>query len=753
MPADSRSEDLTGILEGYKPAEIYDPPEEDKELVSSLSRKWEESWQYRISWDRQWELNRLYLKGHQLIIRNRTTNEVFRLPQDDQHRLIAVTNVLRPTSRSLLGKLTRNVPTCVVLPPTDDLDDMQGAQTGDALLHFHRRASKLDNMYIDIYRDVITFGTGVGRIWWDKDAGHDVMVCPECDHEEQGSEERPCPRCSQEIELKQEEQDRRLQQVSQTWANLPGASEEFEPAAELDVEEIPEPPMMEPGKSGEVRCEVIDPRDFFIDPSATSIAEAQWVCYRVALPVPEVRRRFPDKGKYIDVDSGIYVEQHVSVLQNVANMRSDMRQLEDHVYLYEWHETPTEKHPQGRIIYVANDIVLKEVDSPYYKLGRHPFFAFFWERNKGEFWGESWIDQAWPIQRELNVLLTQMREHRELTNRPKILVPQTSGISVDEIDTTAGQVILYNSVGGVPQYLQIPMMPNYVHAEVDRMKGDIRNEASVTEQEVGLTSSEASGRYAAIIEAEASQQVGPVIRYNSTEWIELHRCILILCQEFYDAERRWTIAGSDRPMTYAFDKMNLAPGWDIDVQEDDSMSNNHAVRLQQALSIRQGAPELFVDARTGQPDPKIFKQMAKLKAPHIGPNRNAAEHSRAAALPLKLEAGQQYQPQPYDDPDIFAEELRAWLVSAGQKSDRQLHDQVLQLWQQYSKNTMAAKQAQAQQQQGRPKTGGHQGNGPQAGPGVGGAGPEQARSDAQATVQMADKQAQFAANAAQPQES
>ena len=754
MPADSQSKDWTGILEGYREAEIYNPPEEDKELISALTKRWTDAYRQRIPWDRQWEMNRLYLKGNQLIVRNTTSGEVFRLPQEDQHRLIAVNNVLRPTSRSLLGKLTRNVPTCTVIPPTNDLDDMQGAATGDALLHFHRRTSKLDNMYIDLYRDVIAFGTGIGRIWWDKNGGPEMLVCPECDHEEQGSEPQPCPRCAQEQEIAKEEQARSVQQAQGAWSELGAEPEMFQPQEEMELEEFGEPPTMQPERSGEVRCEVIDPRDFFLDPSATSIDEAQWACYRVAMPVQRVRERFEKKGKFVDAENGIFVEQHVSVLQNVANVRSDMRDLEDHVYLYEWHERPTDKHPTGRIIWTANDIVLEKVDNPYAKLERLPFFGFFWERNKGEFWGESWIDQAWPIQRELNILLTQMREHRELTNRPKLLSPKNCGIPVDEVDTTAGQVILYNPVGGKPEYMQIPPMPNYVHTEVERMKGDIRSEASVTEQEVGMTSSDASGRYAAIIESEAAQQVGPVLRYNSTEWTEMHRCVLILCQEYYDAERRWTIAGSDRPMTYAFDKMNLNPGWDIDMQEDDSMSSNHAVRLQQTLSIRQGAPELFTDPKTGQPDPKIFKQMAKLKAAHIGPNRNAAEHTRAAALPLALEAGEQYQPRPYDDPDIFAEELHAWLVGPGQKAPTKLHDQVVQLWEQYRQNTEGAKAAKEAQQQQKPNKG--QGNGPQAGPGAGQSaaqGPMESGGDAAQMIQQADAQAEFAANAAQPQES
>jgi hypothetical protein len=739
MPANTESDDKYGILEGYTEPDVYNPPPEEQELVGSLRERFDKAYNYRLAWERQWELSRLYLKGQQLVIRNRTTGEVFRLPQDDTHRLIAVNNVLRPTARSLLGKMTRTVPTCTVIPPTGDLTDINGAETADALLYYHRRKEKLDQVYIDIIRDVIWAGTGICKTWWDRDAGREMDHCEECGNisyeidEEEGP--GPCPVCTQQEMLQ-------YQSMIQAMGVQALALGE-----DLEVPDPPEGPMMQRVKEGDIRVSTVDPRDFFMDYSATSIDEAQWCCHRVALPVSYVRKRFPDKAKYIGVESGIYTEQHVTILQNVANLRSDVRQLDDHVYLFEFHEKATEEHPNGRIIWMANDMILDEIDNPYSEINRLPFYIFYWEKNRGEFWGESFIEQAWPIQRELNILLTQLREHRELTNRPKLFVPLGSKVNVDEIDTTAGQIVHFNPMVGKPFYGDIPGFPNYVYNEEARMKGDIRSLASVTEQEAGITSGEASGRYAAIIEAEAAQQVGPILRYNQGEWIEMHRAILTMCQERYTPERRWTITGHERPQTFSFDKLNLNPGWDVDIQEDDSLSNNHAIRLNQAISLAQLG--LFVDSTTGQFDKKTFARMAKLKMPGIGPDTKSTEHAMAASIPDRIAQGMPVQPMPWDDTEVFAEELLAWLRGPGRSdAPQQLVQQVMQIWQQYAQLSQAAMQQQAPQQgQQQAKQGSSQ-SAPVSNPGASGV-----LEDAQQTTQQADQAAEGAARTQPQQES
>jgi hypothetical protein len=612
--------------------------------------------------------------------------------------------------------------------------DLRSADAAEALLKYHFRINHLDRVYIDWYRDTSTFGNGIAKLWWDSDAGRDIYHCKKCDKTTyDGEDGQECPDCAAEAEFSFNAEMEEARKVHEAEVFAGETTEEFtEP-------EFPDVPKLEQKKEGDIKVDIIDPRDFFIDPGATSLEEAQWVCHRVPLPVSEIRRRF-EKGKYIEADRGIYSEGTISLERGFSTTANDSRQFENHNYLEEFHEKPTEKHPFGRIIWKSGEIILEMTDEPDeiidYELKRFPFYKSDWETNKGEFWGESWIEQAWPIQRELNMLLTQMREQRELTNRPKLLAPIGCGIPIEEIDTTAGQIIYYNAMrASAPKYLDIPSFPSYTYNEIERMIAAIRLKASVTEQEWGITSSEASGRYAAILESQSDQQVGPTLRYNSSEWIELGRGILILTQSRYIDDRKWSILGFERPMVYEFNTINLSPGWDIEVQQEDSLSSNKAVRFQQVGNLVQLG--YYIDPSTGGLDKKAFARDAGLKPTNISVESDTSDHMTAAGIPEMVRRGVQYQPQPWDNPDIFAEELELWLKGPGRnpKESPEVIQQVGELWMQY---VQLSQQALGQQQQ---LLGAQQGGGPTS---AGGA-ESGVLSDAQQITQQADETGEAAA--------
>lgn len=747
-------DDKYGILQGNTKAEVYDPSEEERQLASDLQLRFSDAMRYRQSWGRKWDINRLYLRGEQPL-RNRTTGDVLRLPRDDTNRLIAANNILRPTARSLLGKMTKSVPLCKVIPPTADIADVRGAETADSLIYYVHRKERLRRKYIDKDRDVICYGNGFVQVSWDRSMGRKFAECQECGYSDEDQEMvgKECPQCEQEAALSVQQQAQEMLQSAYQESLMQG--EVFD-QSQLEEPEIPEIPKLKEVIEGDIRVDVVDPREVYIDPSATSLEEADWFCRRVPMSVPKLRSKFPDKAKYIDRESGIYAEQHASFAQSTISIRSEMQSLDNHAYLYEFHERPTDKHKKGRVIWMSNNIILDEVENPYEELKRFPLYHFVWEPNRGEFWAESFIEQAWPLQRELNILLTQKREHRELTNRPKLFAPANAGIPVEEMDTTAGQILYYNPMSRPPHYGEIPPMPGYVDREQERLEGAIRTQASVTEQEAGLTHSDTSGRYAAIIEAQASQQVGPILSYNHDEWKELNRGILILAQSFYTADRRWTIVGSDRPITYQFDQMNLSPGWDIDIQEDDSMSKNPAVRLNQAMELN--AQGTFVDDDTGRPDKKLFFEKAGLKMPFAGKDSKAEDRAYAAAIPYKIENGEQFQPQQWDDPDVCAEELRAWLKGPGRSASPQLVQQVAQVWMFYEDRNQQLVQARQQQmmqmqQGGQKRQNPASGRQPSGGGGQPSQGDNQVLQQAAQHTQAADRGAEATARIQRRQES
>jgi hypothetical protein len=742
MAENIKSTDLLGILEDRTVSEVYSPSNEEQELEALLQKQFDDAHRYRLAWERQWELNRLYLKGQQLLVRNRTTGEVLRLQGEETSRLIALNNVIRPTFRSLLGKLTRTIPTARAIPPTNDLQELHGARIADSLLRYHFRKEHLDRKYIDLYRNALLFGTGIIKLSWDPELGRKNLICTTCDlivPEEEREGYSPgdhCPACLDQAEQETQQNNQMAVEEAQLQAftnSLPFtlsqvAAEEVDLSRVTKLEEKPE---------GDIRIDVVDPRDLFLDSSAQTLEEAQWYCHRVAMSVTEIRRRFPEHAKYISTEGRIYTEQHTSLAEAASNTRGDLKNVEDHAFLYEFHEKPTGKHPKGRIIWKVNNIILREMEDPYYALNRFNLYVMYWEKNVGEFWGESFIEQAWTLQRELNLLLTQMREQRELTNRPKLFVPFGSQIAVDELDTTAGQIISFNANAGRPFYGEIPSFAAYTYSEIERLKGDIRTQASVTEQEAGITSAEASGRYAAILESESGQQVGPILRYNHSEWIELHRGILLLCQEMYTPDRKWTVQGTDVPQTNYFDEMNLMPGWDIDLQEDDSLSNNHAIKLQQVLNLWDRG--MLTDPNTGMPDVKKFCRMSGVKIPGIGVDDSDTDHLRAAAIPGQLKHGQQYEPKPWDNAVIFAEELLSWLKGPGNSEDPQLVEQVSQIWQFYAQLTQGTTSTGTSQQM---PGGASKAQGGSAGAAPAGENSAPVLGDAEGIVQNADQEAE-----------
>jgi hypothetical protein len=317
---------------------------------------------------------------------------------------------------------------------------------------------------------------------------------------------------------------------------------------------------------------------------------------------------------------------------------------------------------------MVNDLILEEKAHPLYSiLDRMPFYVQRFEVNEGEFWGESPIVQAWHIQRERNRLLTQIREHRELTLRPKLLNPTGNRLGVSEIDTTPGQILGMSQYGQAPRWLETPQLPQYAYTELQRMEVAMRQLFGVTEQEIGVTRADQSGRSAAILEAQSSESIAPIIVVNNEEWKELYRGILVTAQEYYSAQRTWTVTGREKVRSYVWAEANLKQGWDVSLQESDSLSKNPAVRQQQLNDWWQMG--IFMDPSTGTNDTRTFLRMTGAKFPGIGPDSEASERAYFASLPERIKRGEQFAPRPWDDPWIAQEELVSWLRGPGRSGE------------------------------------------------------------------------------------
>lgn len=664
------SDNPTGILEGPSQPKHYVPTQEEREEAGCVFQKFTEFEQWRRPYDYVWEFDRLFLKGNQYIGRDPTTNEVLRVSRkvDDKGRAGSTENILRSTARACVGKLTRIIPTCEVLPRTDDQSELRAAVIATSFLDYISVKESLRVKYKQGAESLMWAGTTVYHVCWDRRRGRDLAWCKQCfftaDVNRVGE---PCRRCEMQFELEAEQSNMQRQQMFQQIAMSNAATGQLPPEP---------PPMAEPQQAmpmekmneGDIRVDRLDLREFFPEPGVSDPRKMRCAFIRTARPVSDLRAEFFEHAEHIKSQDGIYTDRTVVYYGGATNVRSETTYLRDHAYHIQYFEAPSAKHPDGQIIHYVNDIVVRKTPNYYWKLfKRLPFFFNWFERSEGELYGDSPVRDAWMPQRERNRLRTQIREWRELSFRPRLLKPQNSSLGIDELDAKPGRIFSFNAFAGKPSFLETPPIPQYVYEDLVSLETAIRRPFGVTDQEVGTAGGDPSGRYAAIQEAQSNESIAPIFVENNDEWKELHRAILLLGQHYYTEDRMWTVYGKERVYSNSFAKANLSPGWDIQISETDSLSKNPAIRQEQVRSYL--ADGVFTDPRTGAVDYRTYMRVAGIRLPGAGPDIVGAEHAYAASIPERVMRGEPFQPQPWDDARIMCEELLAWLRGPGRTQE------------------------------------------------------------------------------------
>jgi len=684
------SSDPIGILGGYAETDSARAgetiPEDEELLYSAVSSRIDRAEQWLRTEHAGWERLRLRHEGVRFMAQLPNDVEVLRVVlQGESTDRCSRDNVMHVAARAFVGKATRIIPPINVIAASDDRCDAQAATIMESWCDYIWRK---ESMKVKFKRAVDFFPWAGGAIlhpYWDPQGGELKAVCPECKTEYAPEEEgQPCAQC-------QSQMDAAVEQLQQMRAQSPFPQE--------PMSEPPAAPVLVKVYQGEVKVDLIDPRDFIFDPAAAEVDDMLWCGTKRVMSVQTARKRWPKWADYIHAEADLYSERYVQYTDSVYTAEVKTEYLEEHLTVYEIHEAPTAQFPSGRILWIGNDRILDQQESPYWPLiKRHAFFPLRPDRRASRFWGEALGLQAEPLQVELDNLLTQMREFRELTINPKWLAPWNCGLSLDYMSREPGEIIKYNAMYGAPKPADIQPLPIYVFNEVQRLRASIREKYGVTEQEMGVAGAGQSGRAAAFLETQASEAVQPILIEAYDEWKELWRAVIVFGQRFMSPDRVWVITGQNGVRAYSWGKTNVVPGWDVSLVEDEALSKNPVIRSQQAerwLSLGVFNDNPFTP---GVPNMKAFMQAAGIKLPSIGTDQEGTERGYAQAIPGLLEAainkqGQPPVPHAFDNAYVIAEELKAWLQENRMQAPAYLLSAVEQVWYQYAASLSAVNPA------------------------------------------------------------
>ena len=634
-----------GVSDGLPERRPYDPPEADKKLYDRVQSLWEHARADRERYAGNWPLYIAYLVGDQLLYRDPVSNTLVRVVESERKRLWSVNNQLAVAERSFVGKLTRAWPAFKIRPGVGSIEQAQGARVAERYAEFWMDKEDVRSKYDDACHDISWAGVGFLELYWDTLAGEETNACGACGF---ASQDAPpdvvCPNC----------QSAPLKTVY----------------------------------SGDVKCRQLDARETFLQPGIRSFRDLGWYITRTAIPVSKACELYPHFAPFLRPETDVYPDDGVQFTYNLSSGVLTSESMQDHLLLYCYRERPSILRPKGRVVHWTNEMIVHDSDDPLHCIKRLPLFAFPWTKTSGRLYPVPPIANAWHRQKELNENETQKREWSELIAKTKFIKPIGARLPADELTaTTAQQIEVPAQFADKLRYLVPPSLPTDVFARKAELVDDIRTMFSVTPQEFGSVPQDPNGRVAAMQEAESDQSIGDVLRQHRRELAELVLSTIEVAKKYLPPEYKFSLMDEDGYEVYSFQDINLLPGFSIRIEAEDGLSNNQAIRLNEAISLAQiGA---FGDPTTGAMDLGKFAKVARLKIPGLVPDATSTEYSAAMAAVKKIEDGRAFEvaPSMEDDPQIWANTILSWLRGKGRQyrdaGRLDIYQQVIQLWQQY----------------------------------------------------------------------
>lgn len=216
-----------------------------------------------------------------------------------------------------------------------------------------------------------------------------------------------------------------------------------------------------------VKVEALTPKEFVIDPTATSIDEALGVAHIGIKPKYEIMEMIKS-GVYEDKPIGAYDKVDLGFDDEYLSMSND----DDKVKITEyWGRVPvkfleteessmTEEFDYDEdelveaCVVIANDgVVLKAVRNPYL-MGDRPFVAYQHDRVPNKFWGRGIAEKGYNPQKALDAELRARIDALALTTHPMMGVDATRLPRGVKFEVKAGKTILTN---GDPRQTLMPL--------------------------------------------------------------------------------------------------------------------------------------------------------------------------------------------------------------------------------------------------------------------------------------------------------
>lgn len=338
-------------------------------------------------------------------------------------------NLILPKVLTFLARKAAINPKMVVLPRTDEWEDMQAARLAMQAYEHAVEVSKFKPAKSRAERWAAICGSGFVKTCWDPDAGD-----PDRIYHDKG---RVNVMAQHDPDMRAEyERDGRYTDVY----------------------------------PGEIACEVIEPWQLWPDPNARDggFDDCEYVIIRTARPVTDV---YNETGIKVspDGDAQRGAERYREVLAHLASGQNGVTptlmrsRMSDCAYQDECFVRPSRLYPNGRYIRVIGDQVIDDRDNAYAAAGCPiPIAKYDCFPMPGRFWGLSLVELLRNPQKAYNASRGHAMNMQATAGHAPVFLDKMSGIQPKTYKGLHGIVFEINANSRIPIFGQPPNMPPYI---------------------------------------------------------------------------------------------------------------------------------------------------------------------------------------------------------------------------------------------------------------------------------------------------
>lgn len=370
--------------------------------------------------------------------------------------------------------------------------------------------------------------------------------------------------------------------VKVTWKFQPKSRTVMEPVVDKDDKITFEKKEKSSVEYDDPCIEVVDPFDVYIDPDATSLAEAEYLIHRKTVPLKDLKQN-PNYHNVDQIDTATDPDKYFDDLNRFNDNTPQKDSYKDSVEILEYWE-------QDRLVVVANrSVVLRDTPNPY-NHKRIPFVELDDYKDPHRLYGQSELSVIDPLQREINAIRNQRRDYDNLALNPVVrMVPGTLR-NPNSAVMAPGSVWMVSDLASMDVFA-MPQLQGSASDIEARTAQDIKMSVAIDEIGIGLLPDNPQRRSATEVvtaQSMAGKRFSMKIALLEESVKQIGRLVFALNQQFLDKERMIQIVG-ERGAT---EWIRLSPEdirgeFFVDVETGSMLPKDEIAQRQEAVQLLQ----------------------------------------------------------------------------------------------------------------------------------------------------------------------